>query len=337
MEGQQANIIQMLQNIARDYDISNVQHGIDARLSAPTVSTTTPTDDVALKVLQMCQQAEGERDLIDHLNIPLYEETANVVAQETSRCLPHIRCQVDGCEIDLMHLKDYHQRYRICSEHLKCDFIIRDGQKMRFCQQCGKFQELESFDLDKRSCRERLRRHNERRRKRSTPFGQMMTHGADGERAVNANDGVASFDQDLGTIADLLSYMGACRDMDEAHVAAIMEGKNPSSLRTDQDALSSAKVISMILNKNVDSISPRPLVPNASTMRFLLQQFARLFHYQITDMQMVPCADAMRHYEGYIDIHRTFGSSVAKKLKTPDLHQEIGGKPLQKSNSTNPN
>jgi hypothetical protein len=35
----------------------------------------------------------------------------------------------------------------------------------RFCQQCGRFQALEDFEGDKRSCRERLSRHNARRRK----------------------------------------------------------------------------------------------------------------------------------------------------------------------------
>ena len=45
--------------------------------------------------------------------------------------------------------------------------IIREGKRQRFCQQCGRFHDLTSFDGDKRSCRARLQRHNARRRKKS--------------------------------------------------------------------------------------------------------------------------------------------------------------------------
>lgn len=74
-------------------------------------------------------------------------------------------CQVEGCGEDLSGLKEYHIRYRICEEHLKIDFIIIDGKQQRFCQQCGRFHALSKFDSAKRSCRDRLQRHNARRRK----------------------------------------------------------------------------------------------------------------------------------------------------------------------------
>lgn len=45
--------------------------------------------------------------------------------------------------------------------------IIREGKRQRFCQQCGRFHDLTSFDGDKRSCRARLQRHNARRRKKT--------------------------------------------------------------------------------------------------------------------------------------------------------------------------
>lgn len=45
--------------------------------------------------------------------------------------------------------------------------IIREGKRQRFCQQCGRFHDLTSFDGDKRSCRARLQRHNARRRKKA--------------------------------------------------------------------------------------------------------------------------------------------------------------------------
>lgn len=43
-----------------------------------------------------------------------------------------------------------------------------DGQTVRFCQQCGRFQALEEFDGTKKSCRRKLALHNvQRRRKRA--------------------------------------------------------------------------------------------------------------------------------------------------------------------------
>jgi len=45
--------------------------------------------------------------------------------------------------------------------------IVCEGRRQRFCQQCGRFHDLASFDGDKRSCRPRLQRHNARRRKKA--------------------------------------------------------------------------------------------------------------------------------------------------------------------------
>lgn len=45
--------------------------------------------------------------------------------------------------------------------------IVCEGRRQRFCQQCGRFHDLASFDGDKRSCRARLQRHNARRRKKA--------------------------------------------------------------------------------------------------------------------------------------------------------------------------
>ena len=50
--------------------------------------------------------------------------------------------------------------------HEQVNSIIREGRRQRFCQQCGRFHDLTSFDGDKRSCRARLQRHNARRRKK---------------------------------------------------------------------------------------------------------------------------------------------------------------------------
>ncbi|KXZ44247.1 hypothetical protein GPECTOR_70g477 [Gonium pectorale] len=75
-------------------------------------------------------------------------------------------CQVEGCGHDLSVEKGYYQRYRVCEPHMKLLSLVVNGKPSRFCQQCGRFQELTEFDGSKRSCRARLLQHNARRRKR---------------------------------------------------------------------------------------------------------------------------------------------------------------------------
>lgn len=87
------------------------------------------------------------------------------------------KCQVEDCQADLSAMKEYHQRYRICEYHLRLESIIRRNQLQRFCQQCGRFHPVEEFEDKRRSCRARLRRHNERRRRK----------GREPESCSNAN------------------------------------------------------------------------------------------------------------------------------------------------------
>lgn len=94
------------------------------------------------------------------------EQGDNVGIKRNSRSDGPVMCQVDGCLTDLTGLKEYHNRYKICQYHLKIPSIVREGSKQRFCQQCGRFHNLNEFDGDKRSCRARLQRHNARRRKK---------------------------------------------------------------------------------------------------------------------------------------------------------------------------
>nr|QTM66379.1 squamosa promoter-binding-like protein SPL11 [Osmanthus fragrans] len=74
-------------------------------------------------------------------------------------------CQVEGCNLDLTFVKDYHRRHRICESHSKSPKVIVAGIERRFCQQCSRFHGLSEFDDKKRSCRRRLSDHNARRRR----------------------------------------------------------------------------------------------------------------------------------------------------------------------------
>ncbi|GKU85590.1 hypothetical protein SLEP1_g240 [Rubroshorea leprosula] len=76
------------------------------------------------------------------------------------------RCQVPGCEADIRELKGYHRRHRVCLRCANATAVLIDGENKRYCQQCGKFHVLSDFDEGKRSCRRKLERHNNRRRRK---------------------------------------------------------------------------------------------------------------------------------------------------------------------------
>jgi ankyrin repeat protein len=117
-------------------------------------------------------------------------------------------CQVDGCDARLSGLKEYHQRYKICEFHLKVPSIVREGVKQRFCQQCGRFHDLASFDGDKRSCRARLQRHNARRRKKGESQQQATSKVAGAKRqATGRNSSSSSTTIAPAAVAD--TYMPA--------------------------------------------------------------------------------------------------------------------------------
>lgn len=90
-------------------------------------------------------------------------------------------CQVPECGKSLVDLKRYYKRYKICPEHMEMSHMVVEGHKIRFCQQCGRFQLLSDFDGNKKSCRSRLAKHNGRRRrqpKSSHESNQTVQNGA---------------------------------------------------------------------------------------------------------------------------------------------------------------
>lgn len=47
-------------------------------------------------------------------------------------------CQVPGCGADISELKGYHKRHRVCLKCAHADAVVLDGERKRYCQQCGK-------------------------------------------------------------------------------------------------------------------------------------------------------------------------------------------------------
>nr|POE89663.1 squamosa promoter-binding-like protein 13 [Quercus suber] len=85
--------------------------------------------------------------------------------EEVDDSIGSLRCQADECGVDLKMAKTYHKRHKVCERHAKAAVVLVTGIRQRFCQQCSKFHEISQFDDNKKSCREKLAGHNERRRK----------------------------------------------------------------------------------------------------------------------------------------------------------------------------
>ncbi|CAM6084811.1 unnamed protein product [Calypogeia fissa] len=87
------------------------------------------------------------------------------VSRKRSKPVP--RCQVAACGAELTDLKGYHQRHRVCLRCAHATRVILRDQPHRYCQQCGKFHPICDFDEGKRSCRRKLEKHNNRRRRKA--------------------------------------------------------------------------------------------------------------------------------------------------------------------------
>eukprot|EP00252_Welwitschia_mirabilis_P005426 TRINITY_DN15905_c0_g1_i1.p1 TRINITY_DN15905_c0_g1~~TRINITY_DN15905_c0_g1_i1.p1 ORF type:complete len:875 (-),score=133.42 TRINITY_DN15905_c0_g1_i1:322-2946(-) len=85
-----------------------------------------------------------------------------------------VRCQVPSCQADITHLKGYHRRHRVCLSCANAPTVTLGNVLQRYCQQCGKFHVLPDFDEGKRSCRRKLERHNNRRRRK--PMNSIQQH-----------------------------------------------------------------------------------------------------------------------------------------------------------------
>lgn len=100
-------------------------------------------------------------------------------------------CQVDNCTVEVSGMKDYHARYKVCPGHLKADTVLMKCRTHRFCQQCGRFQTIEEFDGNKRSCRERLDKHNARRRRIREMKAMLKKTGTIDKAALMAKYGIS--------------------------------------------------------------------------------------------------------------------------------------------------
>ncbi|KAK1436022.1 hypothetical protein QVD17_01797 [Tagetes erecta] len=144
-----------------------------------------------------CPELDAQMVAEEEDAAPGKKKTRTVMARSTSS-----RCQVPGCETDISELKGYHKRHRVCLRCANASSVVLDDQNKRYCQQCGKFHVLSDFDEGKRSCRRKLERHNNRRRRKPTDYkasGLQSTSEYDdesvkGRKSVSTEEAAAGGD-----------------------------------------------------------------------------------------------------------------------------------------------
>ncbi|CAL1411652.1 unnamed protein product [Linum trigynum] len=152
-------------------------------------------------------------ELDDQLELEREEGTPGKKRPRVARGGPGMhRCQVPGCEADIGELKGYHRRHRVCLRCANATAVELEGETMRYCQQCGKFHLLSDFDEGKRSCRRKLERHNNRRRRK--PGAKEGTNLDSLQAEDAAGDGEAEIE---GVSLQIAGKEGLVVIEDEAH------------------------------------------------------------------------------------------------------------------------
>ncbi|KAL4540352.1 hypothetical protein Ndes2526A_g03339 [Nannochloris sp. 'desiccata'] len=183
--------------------ITGNEGGLDGNADGDD-ATDNEVDLIAVAALAIPQAGAAPQHDFDISTLPTLSPL--ITRRDISRRDLPLICHVVGCNLGLGPQAEYYQRYRICKEHLRSTALLVDGAPQRFCQQCGKFHDLDAFDGDKRNCRARLAQHNSRRRKAGAgatstsgiiPYGQ----GPNGRKRIPTSfEGFnTQFDFDFGS------------------------------------------------------------------------------------------------------------------------------------------
>ncbi|EEF45453.1 squamosa promoter-binding-like protein 7 [Ricinus communis] len=140
------------------------------------------------------------------------------------------RCQVPGCEVDISELKGYHKRHRVCLRCATAGSVLLDGHRKRYCQQCGKFHLLPDFDEGKRSCRRKLERHNDRRRRK--PHDSKGT-AVDKEIQGELQSEETACEAEAGKDGQIIEKEAAVVESEDGNVSALHSDPNSQNLNSD--------------------------------------------------------------------------------------------------------
>jgi len=213
-------------------------------------------------------------------------------------------CQVPECGKSLTDMKRYYKRYKICPEHMEMDYMEVEGHKIRFCQQCGRFQSLDDFDGVKKSCRVRLAKHNGRRRKKSAVDEDSGKSSAFNEilPTALANGFFPGKGVENSLWLDLLQqrHHQQQEQQQEQQIHSNSEGSMPSFKVNNEyhRAKLLAEAVSMIKTA-MDNCSP--MQPNAAEDKKILQStMDMLQRYQLyhgSGMASLAPKPALHHYQ----------------------------------------
>eukprot|EP01024_Parvocaulis_polyphysoides_P060204 TRINITY_DN6540_c0_g3_i1.p1 TRINITY_DN6540_c0_g3~~TRINITY_DN6540_c0_g3_i1.p1 ORF type:complete len:237 (+),score=13.57 TRINITY_DN6540_c0_g3_i1:231-941(+) len=100
-------------------------------------------------------------------------------------------CQ--ACGMCLSDLSYYFNRFKVCNQCHKKDEVNIKGETLRFCNKCGRFEELNRFDGLKKSCRIKLEQHNRLRKGKQRGSAKQQSSQNLITTEYNNNNNVQSF------------------------------------------------------------------------------------------------------------------------------------------------
>ncbi|XAR54570.1 hypothetical protein NMG60_11029771 [Bertholletia excelsa] len=148
------------------------------------------------------------------------------------------RCQVPRCEADISELKGYHRRHRVCLRCANASTVVLDGQGKRYCQQCGKFHLLLDFDEGKRSCRRKLKRHSNRRRRKMIEPRVLSENEI---QELGLADDAACDDENGKESICLSSHLGERElllDSEEGQISTLCSNPDSQNIQNDDGVVS---------------------------------------------------------------------------------------------------
>lgn len=161
------------------------------------------------------------------------EEEEVETGKKRARTAGPARCQVPGCEADISELKGYHRRHRVCLRCANSSTVVLHGQNKRYCQQCGKFHILSDFDEGKRSCRRKLERHNNRRRRKPSDSISKLEKEPQGDFLIEEVARDDETGKDNLCLSTQLAEAEALLDSEEGHVSTFCSAPDSQKINGD--------------------------------------------------------------------------------------------------------
>ncbi|KAJ7980187.1 Squamosa promoter-binding-like protein [Quillaja saponaria] len=143
------------------------------------------------------------------------------------------RCQVPGCQADIGQLKGYHRRHRVCLSCANASTVVLHGETKRYCQQCGKFHVLSDFDEGRRSCRRKLERHNNRRRRKSTDSTAGVEKEVEGVMQTEELNYDVEDGKDDSYLSSQVAEEGASLDCQNGQVTTLCSAPDTQNINGD--------------------------------------------------------------------------------------------------------